>query len=82
MLASELSSQTKNEFGVQLSAEQQDWVLDSDDEPTDQELKAHYMYMTKIQEVIPAVDEDTGPIYDNESLENVHKYDEYNVFAN
>ncbi|GJS33867.1 hypothetical protein Tco_0532249 [Tanacetum coccineum] len=82
MLASELSSQTKNKFGVQLSAEQHDWVLDSDDEPTYQELKTHYMYMTKIQEVIPAVDEDTGPIYDNESLENVHKYDEYNVFAN
>nr|GEY01332.1 hypothetical protein [Tanacetum cinerariifolium] len=57
-------------------------MLDSEDKPTDQELKSHYMYMAKIQEVILDVDEDTGPIYDNESLENVHKSDEYNVFSN
>nr|GEW22402.1 hypothetical protein [Tanacetum cinerariifolium] len=57
-------------------------MLDSEDEPTDQELKSHYMYMAKIQEVILDVDEDTGPIYDNESLENVHKSNEYIVFAN
>ncbi|GKC92049.1 hypothetical protein Tco_1157491 [Tanacetum coccineum] len=34
-----------------------------------QELEAHYMYMAKVQEVIPTADEDIGPIYDKESLE-------------
>ncbi|GKA77684.1 hypothetical protein Tco_0784221 [Tanacetum coccineum] len=49
-------------------------------EPTDQDLEAHYMYMAKIQEVIPATDEATRPVFDKEPLEQVHK-DDYNVFA-
>ncbi|GKG05853.1 hypothetical protein Tco_0325939, partial [Tanacetum coccineum] len=34
--------------GVLLSAEQEDWLHDTDDEPDEQELEAHYMYMAKI----------------------------------
>ncbi|GKA16046.1 hypothetical protein Tco_0695793, partial [Tanacetum coccineum] len=54
----------QEEAGVRLSIEQQFWIIDSDDEPTNQELEAHYLYMTKIQEVIPAFNEDIGPTYD------------------
>ncbi|GJR92678.1 hypothetical protein Tco_0264852, partial [Tanacetum coccineum] len=46
------------------------------------ELEAHYMYIAKIQMVIPAADEDTGPAYDTKPLEKVHSNDDYNVFAN
>ncbi|GJS30696.1 hypothetical protein Tco_0491316 [Tanacetum coccineum] len=38
--------------GVSLSAEQDKWLHDTDDEPDKQELEAHYMYMAKIQEVL------------------------------
>ncbi|GKF98231.1 hypothetical protein Tco_0297014, partial [Tanacetum coccineum] len=41
---------TQVEAGIQLSAEQVDWRDDTDDEPEDQELEAHYLYMAKIQE--------------------------------
>ncbi|GKD43719.1 hypothetical protein Tco_1268364 [Tanacetum coccineum] len=37
--------------------------------------------MAKIQEVIPAANEATGPVFDKEPLEHVHNDDEYNVFA-
>ncbi|GJU15262.1 hypothetical protein Tco_1143228 [Tanacetum coccineum] len=43
----------QKEAGIELSAEQVDWRDDTDDEPEDQELEAHYLYMTKIQEVTP-----------------------------
>ncbi|GKC62138.1 hypothetical protein Tco_1089736 [Tanacetum coccineum] len=43
----------QKEAGIQLSAEQVDWRDDTDNEPEDQELEAHYIYMAKIQEVIP-----------------------------
>ncbi|GKD84740.1 hypothetical protein Tco_1355894 [Tanacetum coccineum] len=36
--------------GIQLSAEQADWRDDNDDKPKNQELKAHYMYIEKVQE--------------------------------
>ncbi|GKE47059.1 hypothetical protein Tco_1478317 [Tanacetum coccineum] len=52
-----------------------------DAEPTNQELEAHYLYMAKIQEVIPATDKGIGPVFDKEPLEQVHVNDEYNVFA-
>ncbi|GJV49190.1 hypothetical protein Tco_1439402 [Tanacetum coccineum] len=42
--------------------------LDSDGEPEDLELEAHYMYMA-IQEVILVADEDTRPIFEKEPLE-------------
>ncbi|GKF57612.1 hypothetical protein Tco_0171149 [Tanacetum coccineum] len=64
--------------GVPLSAEQGDWLADTDDEPDEQELEAHYMYMAKIQEV-PTTD--SGPSNDVEPLEKVHSDDDYNVFA-
>ncbi|GJX78116.1 retrotransposon protein, putative, ty1-copia subclass [Tanacetum coccineum] len=37
--------------GVQLQAEQSDWLADMDEEIDEQELEAHYSYMAKIQEV-------------------------------
>ncbi|GJS70702.1 hypothetical protein Tco_0703543 [Tanacetum coccineum] len=47
-------------------AEQVNWRDDTDDEPEDQELEAHYMYMEKIQEVTPDVVHNSGPIFDVE----------------
>nr|GFC09160.1 hypothetical protein [Tanacetum cinerariifolium] len=38
------------EQGVPLQAEQYDWLADTDEEIDEQELKAHYSYMAKIQE--------------------------------
>ncbi|GJU63588.1 retrovirus-related pol polyprotein from transposon TNT 1-94 [Tanacetum coccineum] len=37
----------QEEAGIQLSAEQADWRDDTDDEPKDKELKAHYLYMVQ-----------------------------------
>ncbi|GKD02433.1 hypothetical protein Tco_1177407, partial [Tanacetum coccineum] len=42
------------------------------DEPEDQELEAHYMYMEKIQEVIPNAAKNSGPIFDTEPLEKLN----------
>ncbi|GKA11859.1 retrovirus-related pol polyprotein from transposon TNT 1-94 [Tanacetum coccineum] len=42
------------EKGVPLQAEQADWLEDTDEEIDEQELKAHYSFMAKIQEVLPA----------------------------
>ncbi|GJX59785.1 retrovirus-related pol polyprotein from transposon TNT 1-94, partial [Tanacetum coccineum] len=53
------------------------------DEPKDQELEAHYMYMAKIQEVTPDAADNSGPIFDEEPLQKVHNSEaNYNVFAN
>ncbi|GJX92392.1 hypothetical protein Tco_0345718, partial [Tanacetum coccineum] len=41
-----------------------DWRDDTDDEPDDQELEAHYMYMAQIKEVTPDAAENFGPIFD------------------
>ncbi|GJV89538.1 hypothetical protein Tco_1533476 [Tanacetum coccineum] len=71
----------QEEVKVQLSAKLHDWILDSNEEPTDQELEAHYMYMAKIPEVIPAADEGTRPVFDKEPMEQVHTNDEYDVFV-
>nr|GFA06876.1 retrovirus-related Pol polyprotein from transposon TNT 1-94 [Tanacetum cinerariifolium] len=71
----------QEEAGIQLNAEQADWRDDTDDdELEDQELEAHYMYMTQLQEVSPDV-VDSGPIFDAEPLEKVSNDDHYNVFA-
>nr|GFB39608.1 hypothetical protein [Tanacetum cinerariifolium] len=40
----------QEEAESQLNAEQADWKDDTDDEPEDRELEAHYMYMAQIQE--------------------------------
>ncbi|GJY95425.1 retrovirus-related pol polyprotein from transposon TNT 1-94 [Tanacetum coccineum] len=61
------------EKGVQLQAEQSDWLADTDEE----ELEAHYSYMAKIQEV-PNADSGT----DAEPLEQVQYDTDDNVFAN
>ncbi|GJY81778.1 hypothetical protein Tco_0494529 [Tanacetum coccineum] len=56
---------------------------DTDDEPEDQELEVHYMYMAKIQEVTPDVGDNCRHIFDDEPLQKVHNSDDdYNVFAN
>ncbi|GKB30983.1 integrase, catalytic region, zinc finger, CCHC-type containing protein [Tanacetum coccineum] len=65
------------EKGVQLQAEQSDWLADTDEEIDEQELEAHYSYMAKIQEVHNA---DSGT--DSEPLEQVQYDTGYNVFAN
>ncbi|GJW37771.1 gag-pol polyprotein [Tanacetum coccineum] len=73
----------QEEAGIQLSAEQADWRDNTDDEPKDQELEAHYLYMAKIQEVTPDVADNSGPIFDTEPLQKVQNdNDNYNVFAN
>nr|GEX94056.1 hypothetical protein [Tanacetum cinerariifolium] len=63
--------------GVPLQAEQADWLANMDEEIDEQELKAHYNYMAKIQEV-PTVDLGT----DTEPLVQVQYDAEYNVFSN
>nr|GFD36968.1 hypothetical protein [Tanacetum cinerariifolium] len=45
-----------------------------------QELEAHYMYMAKLQQVSPDVD-DSGPIFDKEPERKVQNDDDYDVFA-
>ncbi|GJY54729.1 hypothetical protein Tco_0446393, partial [Tanacetum coccineum] len=71
------------EFGFQLNTEQADWKDDTDDEPEDQELEAHYLYMAQIQEVTPNAADNSGPIFDAEPLQKVQNDDDnYNVFAN
>nr|GEW43136.1 hypothetical protein [Tanacetum cinerariifolium] len=67
----------QSEQGVPLQAEQYDWLADTDEEIDDQELEAHYSYMTKIQEVPTA---DSGTNF--EPLEQVQNDAGYNVFAN
>ncbi|GKB83994.1 retrovirus-related pol polyprotein from transposon TNT 1-94 [Tanacetum coccineum] len=56
----------REEVRIQLSAEQVDWRDETYDEPEDQELEAHYMYMAKIQEVTPDVVDNSRPIFDAE----------------
>nr|GEV58734.1 hypothetical protein [Tanacetum cinerariifolium] len=65
------------EKGVPLQVEQADWLEDTNEEIDEQELEAHYSYMTKIQQV-PTVDSGT----DTEPLEKVQYNADYNVFAN
>ncbi|GJX34087.1 hypothetical protein Tco_0245644 [Tanacetum coccineum] len=71
----------KESQGIPLSAEQNEWLQDTDEDPDEQELEAHYMYMEKIQEVLHATDDNSGPTYDVEPLKKVHIDDDYNVFA-
>nr|GEZ29887.1 retrovirus-related Pol polyprotein from transposon TNT 1-94 [Tanacetum cinerariifolium] len=71
----------QEEAGFQLNTEQADWKDDTDDEPNDQELKAHYMYMTQLQEVTPDAADNSRPIFDTEPLQKVPNNDNYNVFA-
>ncbi|GJU95528.1 putative reverse transcriptase domain-containing protein [Tanacetum coccineum] len=43
--------------------------MDTDDEPDEQKLEAHYMYMAKIQEVLHTTYDNFEPIFDTEPLE-------------
>ncbi|GJY11906.1 retrovirus-related pol polyprotein from transposon TNT 1-94 [Tanacetum coccineum] len=54
----------QEEVGFQLNVEQADWRDDTDDEPEDHELEAHYLYMAQIQEVSPNATDNSGPIFD------------------
>nr|GEZ75097.1 hypothetical protein [Tanacetum cinerariifolium] len=63
------------------NAEQADWKDDTDDEPEDQELEAHYMYMAQIQEVTSDAADNSRPIFDTEPLQKVPNNDNYNVFS-
>ncbi|GJT21186.1 hypothetical protein Tco_0891123 [Tanacetum coccineum] len=73
----------QEEAGFQLNAEQAEWRDDTDDEPEDQKLEAHYMYMAQIQEVTPDAADNSGPIFDVEPLQTVQNdNDNYNMFAN
>ncbi|GJW54953.1 hypothetical protein Tco_0099038 [Tanacetum coccineum] len=67
----------QDEKGVSLQAEQADWLEDTDEDIDEQELEAHYNFMTKIQEV-PTANSGT----DTEPLEQVQYDSEYNVFTN
>nr|GFD35868.1 hypothetical protein [Tanacetum cinerariifolium] len=58
----------QEEVEIQLNVKQADWRDDTDDELEDQELEAHYMYMTQLQEVSPDA-ADSGPIFDTEPLQ-------------
>ncbi|GKD81736.1 hypothetical protein Tco_1348575, partial [Tanacetum coccineum] len=72
----------QEEAGFQLNVEQANWRDDTDDEPKDEELEAHYMYMVQIQEVTPDVVDNSGPIFDAEPLQKEQNNDNnYNVFA-
>nr|GEU30510.1 coiled-coil domain-containing protein 186-like [Tanacetum cinerariifolium] len=48
-------------------------------EPDEQELEAHYMYMAKIQEVLHAADDNSGSTYDAEPLKRNVIYDSSNM---
>nr|GEW30203.1 hypothetical protein [Tanacetum cinerariifolium] len=63
----------KESKGIPLSIEQNEWLHDTDEEPDEQELKAHYMYMEKIQEVLHHADDNSGPTYDVEPLEKTDR---------
>nr|GEX92169.1 hypothetical protein [Tanacetum cinerariifolium] len=71
----------QEEARFQLNAEQADWMDDTDDEPEDQELEAHYMYMAQIQEVTPDATDNSGPIFNSKPLQKVPNNDNYNVFS-
>nr|GEV54641.1 retrovirus-related Pol polyprotein from transposon TNT 1-94 [Tanacetum cinerariifolium] len=71
----------KKEAGFQLNVDQANWKDDTDDEPKDQELEAHYMYMAQLQEVTPDVADNSGPIFDTEPLQHVPTNDNYNMFV-
>nr|GFC87873.1 hypothetical protein [Tanacetum cinerariifolium] len=70
-----------NVVGPRETVEQADWRDDTDDEPEDQKLEAHYMYMAQIQKVNPDAADNSGPIFDSEPLQKVSNNDNYNVFA-
>ncbi|GKA65461.1 hypothetical protein Tco_0765168 [Tanacetum coccineum] len=76
-----VSTQVVQQFGIQCY-NCKEWRDDTDDEHEDQELEAHYLYMTHNQEVTPDAADKSGPIFDAEPLQKVQNNDDnYNVFA-
>ncbi|GJX38623.1 hypothetical protein Tco_0251926 [Tanacetum coccineum] len=71
----------KEAKGIPLCTKQSEWLQDTDDEPDEQELEAHYMYIAKIQEVLHTTHYNSGPTYDVEPLEKVYPRDDYSVFT-
>nr|GEX43679.1 hypothetical protein [Tanacetum cinerariifolium] len=66
----DLETNLYSEFGKFTSRDEQaDWRGDTDDEPDDQELEAHYMYMAQIQEVTPDAADNSGHIFITEPLQ-------------
>ncbi|GJX55661.1 hypothetical protein Tco_0285558 [Tanacetum coccineum] len=77
------SQRAVNVVGARENIEKADWRDDTDDEPDDQELESHYMYMAQIQEVTLDAADNYGPIFDTDLLQKVQNDDDnYNVFAN
>nr|GFA68256.1 hypothetical protein [Tanacetum cinerariifolium] len=70
----------QEEVRIQMNVEQADWRDYTNDEPDDQELEAHYMYMAQLQEVSSDAT-DFGPIFNAEPVQKVSTDDHYNVFA-
>nr|GEX94559.1 Gag-Pol polyprotein [Tanacetum cinerariifolium] len=60
-----------NVAGARENVEQADWRDDTDDEPEDHELEAHYMYMAQLQEVTPDAADNSGPIFDTEPVQKL-----------
>nr|GEW73974.1 hypothetical protein [Tanacetum cinerariifolium] len=60
-----------NVVGARDTVEQADLRDNTDDEPKDQELEAHYMYMAQIQELTPDAANNSGPIFDTEPLQKL-----------
>nr|GEW39903.1 hypothetical protein [Tanacetum cinerariifolium] len=69
----------QEEKGVPLTTEQDKGLHDTNKELDEQELKARYMYMAKIKEVLIA---ESGPTFDADPLEELHTDNEYSMFAN
>ncbi|GJT07854.1 hypothetical protein Tco_0842316, partial [Tanacetum coccineum] len=70
------------EQGVPLRAEHVDWLADTDEEVNEQELKAHYSYMAKIQEVLPADSDNTVEPLEKVDQNDAECIDERAVLAN
>nr|GEU37060.1 putative zinc finger, CCHC-type [Tanacetum cinerariifolium] len=66
----------QEEARIQLSVEQVYWRDDTDDEPKDQELEAHYMYMSKIQDVSLNAADKFRPVFDIEPLQKADHDDD------
>ncbi|GJV80758.1 integrase, catalytic region, zinc finger, CCHC-type containing protein [Tanacetum coccineum] len=58
-----------NVAGTRENVEQADWRDATNDEPKDQELEAHYMYIAQIQKVTPDAVDNSRPIFDAEPLQ-------------
>ncbi|GJY56866.1 hypothetical protein Tco_0455981 [Tanacetum coccineum] len=82
-VGTQVMQQSRIPSGFHLNTEQADSKDDTDDEPEDQELEAHYLYMAKIQEVIPDAVDNSRPVFDTKPAQKVqHDDNDYNVFAN